>query len=198
MNRMWKKHIANILSSIRILISLIQLFFQKLSGVFLALFCICGVTDLLDGPIARATGSKSALGAKLDTAGDVLTYTALAKILFCEKKITFKTLFRFVGPVFGMLVAGIIAKFKFYTFVFSHTALAKVFGGGCFFLPFSYYVGTDSWYLTALWMIALLTAVEMIVIQIFINHPDHDILFFARVKGSNERFIATLKSKTGQ
>ena len=81
-----------------------------------------------------------------------------------------------------------MAKVKLHTFVFTHTALAKLFGAGCFFTPFSVHAGTDATYVTVLWVIACLTAVEMIAIQLFCNHADHDILFLAGVRRSNERF----------
>ncbi|MBR1851778.1 MAG: CDP-alcohol phosphatidyltransferase family protein [Lachnospiraceae bacterium] len=60
-----KKHIANILMSVRVAFSIILLVFFSFTDAFLMLFCICGITDLIDEPIARATGSQSALGAKL-------------------------------------------------------------------------------------------------------------------------------------
>lgn len=76
-----KKHIANILSGIRILIAIVLLDYNEITLSFLKLFCLAGLTDLLDGPVARYTKSVSVKGAVLDTSGDILTYVAVVRIL---------------------------------------------------------------------------------------------------------------------
>ena len=188
-----KKQIANILTSVRMIISSILLTFSRLDAAFLALFCVCGITDLIDGPIARATGSQSLLGAKLDTAGDVLTYFAMAKVLILKKVISVKTLLWFAVPLLGMLLSALIGWLKHHTLVFAHTALAKLFGAGCFLVPFSVAANTISLYLTVLWFVACLAGVEMIEIQIFSNHADPDILSLLCIKKSNDSFRESLE-----
>ena len=183
-----KKNIANILTSVRIVISIILLTFSDFTQSFLVLFFICGATDLIDGPIARATGSQNTFGAKLDTTGDVLTYLALAKILTTEKIITLKTLLYFLIPLSGMLVSAFIAKLKFDSFVLTHTILAKLLGAGCFFLPFLTFRGDIAPYLRGLWVLALLAGIDMIAIQLYSNHAVNDMLFFSCVKKSNTLF----------
>jgi len=183
-----KKQIANILTSVRIFLALILLTFSGLNTGFVVLFSICGITDLIDGPVARVTGSQSSFGAKLDTVGDVLTYFAMVKILILEKVITYRTLLWFAVPLLGMFVSGFIGRVKFHTFVFTHTALSKVFGVGCFLVPFSVFSGAVSILLTALWFVACLAATEMIAIQIIANHADPDILFLPCVYKTNKIF----------
>ena len=80
-----KKHLANIVSSSRIVGAIALFFCNSISNVFLAIYILCGFTDLIDGPIARKTNSTSLLGATLDTVGDVATYLALTKILIMKK-----------------------------------------------------------------------------------------------------------------
>jgi len=65
-----KKHIANIVTASRIVFSL-PLLFIPLSSAWLYIFYIfCGLTDMIDGAIARKTGAASKFGARLDTASD--------------------------------------------------------------------------------------------------------------------------------
>ena len=66
------KHIANIVTGCRILGSVLLLFFPAFSAAFYMVYIICGFSDMIDGTIARKTNSASELGAKIDTAADLL------------------------------------------------------------------------------------------------------------------------------
>lgn len=48
-----KKHIANIITSCRILCSIIMMFFPVFSIMFYIMYLLCGLTDMIDGTIAR-------------------------------------------------------------------------------------------------------------------------------------------------
>lgn len=65
---------ANILTGCRMAGSLLLLFFPVFSGRFYALYLICGLSDLLDGPIARKTNTASESGARLDTIADFIFF----------------------------------------------------------------------------------------------------------------------------
>ena len=73
---------ANIITIIRILCSIAILFCNALSPVFYTLYIIAGVSDMVDGYIARRTNSVSELGAKLDTIADfVFVVVCLIKLM---------------------------------------------------------------------------------------------------------------------
>ena len=77
-----KKQIANIITGSRILFSLPLLFLPLSSAFFYILYLVCGLTDMIDGTIARKTGAVSQFGAKLDTASDfVFLFVCAVKIL---------------------------------------------------------------------------------------------------------------------
>ena len=61
---------ANIITGIRILCSIALLFFPAFSPSFYALYIAAGVSDMIDGTVARKTGTASEFGSKLDTAAD--------------------------------------------------------------------------------------------------------------------------------
>ena len=76
------KHIANIVTGCRVLGSVLLLFFPVFSEAFYILYIICGFSDMIDGTLARKTNSDGELGAKLDTAADLVFVTvSLMKIL---------------------------------------------------------------------------------------------------------------------
>ena len=66
------KYVANILTSFRILGSILLLFFPVFSSAFYITYLLCGFSDMIDGTIARKTNSVSNFGAKIDTAADLV------------------------------------------------------------------------------------------------------------------------------
>ena len=67
-----KKQIANIITSCRILGSIGLLFCPVFSAYFYGLYIFCGLTDMVDGTIARKTNAVSEFGSRLDTVADFL------------------------------------------------------------------------------------------------------------------------------
>lgn len=67
-----KKQIANIITSSRILCAACLLFCPVFSLNFYILYLFCGVTDMVDGTVARKTKADSEIGAKLDTVADAV------------------------------------------------------------------------------------------------------------------------------
>ena len=67
-----KKQIANIITFSRILGSIGLVFCPVFSASFYGLYLFCGLTDMVDGTIARKTGSAGIFGARLDTVADFL------------------------------------------------------------------------------------------------------------------------------
>ena len=66
------KHIANILTACRILGSILLLFFPAFSVAFYIIYLFCGISDMVDGTIARKTNSASKFGSQLDTVADLI------------------------------------------------------------------------------------------------------------------------------
>ena len=78
----WRRVLANALTICRIALSIAVLIPAVFSPVFFALYALAGVTDMLDGYVARRTGTESELGARLDSIADlVLVVVSLVKIL---------------------------------------------------------------------------------------------------------------------
>ena len=77
-----KKHIANIITGSRMVLSLPLVFIPLTSAWFYALYLLCGLSDMIDGTVARRTSSASEFGARLDTVSDFVFMTvALIKFL---------------------------------------------------------------------------------------------------------------------
>lgn len=73
---------ANIITIIRIACSIALLFFPAFSASFYILYISAGMTDMVDGIVARRTGTVSELGSRLDSIADLaLVAVCLIKLL---------------------------------------------------------------------------------------------------------------------
>ena len=130
-----KKYIANIITGSRIVFSLPLLFIPLSSAWFYVFYLFCGLSDMIDGTVARKTKSTSEFGARLDTVSDFVFMT-VALIKFVP---------HFHIPVWLWIWIGIIAMIKLgnaaWGFVRTkklispHTVLNKVTGLLLFLLP---------------------------------------------------------------
>ena len=76
-----KKHIANIITGSRTVLSLPLLFIPLTSAWFYVLYLLCGLSDMIDGTVARKTKNASEFGARLDTLSDFV-FMSVALIKF--------------------------------------------------------------------------------------------------------------------
>ena len=67
-----KQYIANIITGSRIIFCLPLLFIPLSSAWFYVFYLFCGLTDMIDGTIARKTETDSEFGARLDTVADIV------------------------------------------------------------------------------------------------------------------------------
>ena len=130
-----KKHLANILTCVRILGSMLLLFVPVFSAAFYGLYLLCGFTDMIDGTVARKTNSASRFGEKLDTAADIV-FVAAALIRFLPKLPIPLWLWIWGGGVAAIRIGNILLGYVFRKeFAAFHTILNKVTGLLLFLLP---------------------------------------------------------------
>ena len=65
---------ANLITITRILCSIALLFCTALSSCFYAFYITAGVSDMVDGWVARKTNTVSDFGSKLDTIADIFYF----------------------------------------------------------------------------------------------------------------------------
>ena len=126
---------ANIITSSRILCSILLLFFPVLSPWFYVLYLISGFTDMIDGTVARITNTVSEFGSRLDTIADTIFVVAiLIKLLPVMDIPTWLWVWIAVIAVIKIfnVISGFVVQKKF---VAEHTILNKVTGFVMFLLP---------------------------------------------------------------
>ena len=99
------------------------------------LYLLCGLSDVLDGAIARLTGTTSRLGESLDAIADTV-FIAAWIILFLPTIIVGKWIWICVGLIALVKVVNIVSGFIMHnTFVSKHTYANKATGLLLFLLP---------------------------------------------------------------
>lgn len=180
-----KKHLANIISALRIVVAALLYLFPTIDWRFLVLYTFCGITDLIDGPIARKTNSVSTRGALLDTVGDIITYMALAKILLAQHFVPSWVVIWMILSGLGDLAAGLISLKRCKKFFVVHSLFGKILGASVFAFPFALKIMEVSGLQTemaahicmgVICMISTIAALESIVIQIKIDDPKTEII----------------------
>ena len=126
---------ANIITGIRILCSIALLFVPVFSSPFYTLYLVAGVSDMIDGTVARKTGTASAFGSKLDTAADfILAAVCLIKLIPALDMPIWLIIWIAVIALIKVIniISGYVVRKEF---VAAHTVMNKVTGVFLFILP---------------------------------------------------------------
>ena len=146
---------ADTITAVRMAASLILLIFPLRSAWFLAVYTLAGLTDALDGWLARKTGTASAFGARLDSIADLLFYGVLLLRLFpvLRQALPVSVWYVVTAVALVRMVAYAVAAVKYHRFASLHTWLNKLTGGAIFLLPYILAISTGvvySWTVCAL------------------------------------------------
>ena len=128
---------ANIITSCRVLCSILMLFFQMTSIPFYVLYLLCGLSDVLDGIVARKTNTVSTFGARLDTIADYLFVVILLIKIGSEFDVPV-WLWIWMVAIAGIKIVNVLWGFVCTKrFIVEHTILNKITGVLLFLLPFT-------------------------------------------------------------
>ena len=126
---------ANAITCARIVCAFILIFCPTFSGWFYGIYIVGGITDVLDGFIARHSGTESRLGAWLDTAADfIFTGIVLVKILRTAAFPTWMLVW-IVGIAAVKCVNAVSGLARYGRFVAEHTVMNKICGVLLFGIP---------------------------------------------------------------
>ena len=155
-----KKHIANIITGSRIALSLPLLFIPLSSAWFYVLYLFCGLTDMIDGTIARKTETVSSFGSKLDTASD-LVFMAVCAVKLLPKINICIWLWIWIAVIAIVKVTNIVIGFiRRKKLVALHTVLNKTTGLLLFFLPLTLQFIVPTYSLAVVCTVATIAALQ--------------------------------------
>ena len=126
---------ANALTVLRIVCALCMIFFPAFSAWFYVCYIAGGVTDVLDGFIARRFRMETKLGSRLDTAADIIfTVVTLIKVLSAVSVPVILLMWIIIIAVIKCI--NVIIGFVLYKrFIPEHTVMNKTCGIAIFFIP---------------------------------------------------------------
>ena len=160
--------LPNLLTALRIAGAVCMIFMPPLTQAFFIIYTLCGVSDVLDGTIARARHSESDFGARLDSIADLLFYAVMLLRIFpvLWERLP-RVIWLLVAIVLLMRAASYItAAVKYRRFASLHTLINKLTGFGVFMIP--YFIGGNfgTVYCFAVCAIGFLASAEELLIHI--------------------------------
>ena len=154
------KHLANMITGLRIIGSLTLLSFDVPSLPFYITYLLCGFSDMIDGAIARKTNAVSSFGSKLDTVADIVFMVVCAV----------KLLPMIYLPIWVWMWIAVIALIKVTNIVWGfvrkkqlvdyHAVLNKITGSLLFLLPFTLQFIEPMYSFAVVCMIATIAAIK--------------------------------------
>lgn len=155
-----KKYIANIITGSRIIFSLHLLIIPLSSAWFYVLYLFCGLTDMIDGTIARKMNAVSRFGSKLDTVADaVFVAVCMVKLLPIINLTVLLWIWIAVIAIIKVtnIVLGFVRRKKL---VALHTVLNKATGTLLFLLPFTLQRVEPTYSFAVVCIIATIAAIQ--------------------------------------
>ena len=145
------KHIPNILSASRIALCLPLLMVDAMTLTFWGLYLIAGITDMLDGFLARKWGMESKFGARLDNLADFVFVLAVGYKLFPWLNLP-ATLWMIIGLIALVKMVNAICSYVVkHKIEFQHTKVNKLTG---FLLFIGMMTVGQSYFIPVAWVIA--------------------------------------------
>jgi len=162
------KNIPNFITSLRLVGTGCLLFIQPLTTAFFVVYTVSGLSDLLDGWIARATNTVSELGAKLDSIADLSFYTVMVVRIFPVLwEVLPRVFWAGLGAVILVRVCSYsLAAVKYRRFASLHTKLNKLSSATVFFVPYVIELPAGEPFCWLVCAIAGTAAVEELIIHI--------------------------------
>ena len=143
--------IVNILTASRIVLCIPLLLVDALTVPFWILYLIAGITDMLDGFLARRWGVESKFGARLDSLADFVFVLAIGYKLFPWLKLP-ATLWMMIGLIAMVKIVNAISSYVVkHKIEFQHTKVNKLAG---FLLFICMMAIGQSYFISVAWMIA--------------------------------------------
>lgn len=131
---------ANAITFFRIAAGIVLLFCPAFSPAFYVLYIAAGLSDMLDGFIARKTDTVSTLGARLDTIADFV-FAAVCLIRLLPALRIPAWLYGWIGMIALIKAVNIVSGFAVQKrFVTVHLVMNKAAGALLFLLPLTVHV----------------------------------------------------------
>lgn len=157
---------ANLITFLRIPLAISMLCMAPFSTAFWIIYFICGITDMLDGLVARTLRQESANGAKLDSIADFVFAVSVATFVIINIEIPTWLWLCTLGIAILRFISYGIGFYKYHTFASLHTYANKITGAFIYMAPIIYCLCGLTVTGMALCVVAFYSSVEELAITI--------------------------------
>ena len=161
------KSLANWVSIARLLLALSLTLVKPLGLWFNLIYIACGISDVLDGYIARKTRTESSLGAKLDSLADLVLVAVLVVVLYPVICLTVPMIIWILFIAIIRVTSLVVVFLKFRTFEILHTYGNKIAGILLFTYPLSLSFSRADSLMELICAVASISAMEELVIHLW-------------------------------
>jgi len=169
------KYLLNSITVSRIIGSLLLLLPAPLSFAFFLIYFWCGISDALDGYIARRTNNVSQAGATLDSLADLI-FTAAILIVFVPVLSWKLWMLCWIAEIAVLRFLSLAIGYKkFHAPAFLHTYANKLSGFALFCFPLLYLAAGLPITMCILCVISNLSALEELLITLSSKTLDRDV-----------------------
>ena len=187
------KYIPNAITLSRFIMVTSLIFLTPFSTLGMTVFIIAGLSDMVDGPLARnIKGAKSNLGAELDSMADM--YMVIISVFFIVPAMSISNWLWpaiLVALSFKLMsaVPGILKHRKVF---FLHTLSNKFLGfilflGAILYFIFGGVTAINIYFVCMIMAVFVITLEEMIIISL-LEYPSKNIRGFWQIRMVNERY----------
>lgn len=169
------KNLPNLITIARILGTLVLLVIKPFSIPFLILYFLCGITDIVDGVIARKYNLVSKKGQILDSIADFFMISVLILIVVLNFKLPIWSLCWIALIAIIRLFSLVIGFMRYKQLAFLHTYSNKTTGFVLFCYPFLYIVLSFNLTTILVCVIASISALEELMINFVSKKINRDI-----------------------
>ena len=130
------KNVANYISISRAIMSVILAITETFSIAFYIIYIYCGISDMLDGFIARKSKNESEIGARLDSASDII-FVIVSMIKILPILTLTNGIIIWVVFIIFIKIINVTCSYIYYKkIVLPHTTANKITGFILFIAPF--------------------------------------------------------------
>ncbi len=162
-------NIANVITFLRIIGTLLLIWTVPFSKRFFVIYTLTGITDVLDGFLARKLKCATEFGAKLDSVADLLFYSVMVLKIMPElyEILPHWIWFIVASVVLVRVISYSVTAVKTRRFMSNHTYLNKLTGLCVFCVPyFVHYSDLDTGFCAIACLVAAVAAIQELAYSI--------------------------------
>lgn len=164
------KQLPNTISGLRIILSISLLFFHPFSIAFICIYLVAGLTDILDGFLARKLKLTSQLGAVMDSCADFIMIAVVLYTIFRYFEWPYWVLNWLALITCIRLLSLVVGGLRYRRLAFLHTVSNKITGFLLFAFPLWYWLLGMNVSVILLCSAAIISAIEELLINM--THSD--------------------------